>query len=110
MTWAGAMPGLLRKIDVVLELPYITETQTLDIELIAVRVGAVIPIADTSLSVSVANCIDSTRCFSPRPGGWINRLSRAKRQAPPQYKRRRVGKARAPRSGGCDATNQIERL
>jgi uncharacterized membrane protein YczE len=36
------VPRLLRKIDVVLELTYITETQTLDIELIAVRVGMVL--------------------------------------------------------------------
>jgi hypothetical protein len=40
-TWADAIPALLRKIDVVLELSYLTETQTLDIELISVRVGMV---------------------------------------------------------------------
>jgi hypothetical protein len=38
-TWSDAMPGLLRKLDVVLELSNLTATQRLDIELITVRIG-----------------------------------------------------------------------
>ncbi len=40
-TWSDAMPSLLRKVDVVLELPNLTATQRLDIELITARVGSV---------------------------------------------------------------------
>jgi|HubBroStandDraft_2_1064218.scaffolds.fasta_scaffold2152553_1 hypothetical protein len=40
-TWSDAMPGLLRKLDVVLELSNLTATQRLDIELITVRIGSV---------------------------------------------------------------------
>jgi len=35
------MPRLIRRIDEVLKLPYITEARTVDIELISVRVGVV---------------------------------------------------------------------
>jgi hypothetical protein len=41
-TWAAAIPRLLRKIDVVLELSDITETQALAIEVIEERVGTVL--------------------------------------------------------------------
>lgn len=34
-TWAGAMPRLIRRVAEVLKLSYITEAQTVDIELIA---------------------------------------------------------------------------
>jgi hypothetical protein len=40
-TWSDALPGLLRKLDVVLELPNLTATQRLDIDLIAARIGSV---------------------------------------------------------------------
>jgi len=40
-TWAAVIPGLLKKIDVVLELPHITEAQAFDIELIVVRIESV---------------------------------------------------------------------